>query len=92
MPLKRRAQDGVRVSSGHLCEAEAPTEPAGETSNFGCVRKPNKIGVLQDYHFVCTLFVPLFIMLLLLKLLSKDVLIKVLRIFACSIVKLEHLR
>ena len=22
---------GVRVSSGHLCEAEAPTEPAGET-------------------------------------------------------------
>ena len=27
------ARDGVRVSSGHLCEAEAPTEPAGETSN-----------------------------------------------------------
>ncbi len=22
---------GVRVSGGHLCEAEAPTEPAGET-------------------------------------------------------------
>ena len=25
----------VRVSGGHLCEAEAPTEPAGETQN-GC--------------------------------------------------------
>ena len=23
---------GVRVSGGHLCEAEAPTEPAGETA------------------------------------------------------------
>jgi len=23
---------GVRVSSEHLCEAEAPTEPTGETS------------------------------------------------------------
>ena len=22
---------GVRVSGGHLCEAEAPTDPAGET-------------------------------------------------------------
>ena len=22
----------VRVSGGHLCEAEAPTEPAGETA------------------------------------------------------------
>ena len=22
----------VRVSAGHLCEAEAPTEPAGETA------------------------------------------------------------
>ena len=25
----------VRVSGGHLCKAEAPTEPAGETQN-GC--------------------------------------------------------
>ena len=24
---------GVRVSGGHLCEAEAPTEPAGETAS-----------------------------------------------------------
>ena len=25
---------GVRVSGGDLCEAEAPTEPAGETKSF----------------------------------------------------------
>ena len=24
---------GVRVSGGHLCEAEAPTEPTGETQD-----------------------------------------------------------
>ena len=24
---------GVRVSGGHLCKAEAPTEPAGETAS-----------------------------------------------------------
>ncbi len=30
----KRARDGVRVSGGHLCVAEAPTEPAGETSNL----------------------------------------------------------
>ena len=24
---------GVRMSSGHLCEAEAPTEPTGETAD-----------------------------------------------------------
>ena len=24
---------GVRVSGGHLCEAEAPTEPTGETQS-----------------------------------------------------------
>jgi len=28
---RSKPQDGVRVSSGHLCEAEAPTEPTGET-------------------------------------------------------------
>ena len=27
-------RDGARVSSGHLCEAEAPTEPVGEKSNL----------------------------------------------------------
>lgn len=32
-PLKKKARDGLRVSSGHLCEAEATTEPASETSN-----------------------------------------------------------
>ncbi len=26
--------DGVRVSGGHLCEAEAPTEAAAETVGF----------------------------------------------------------
>ncbi len=26
--------DRVRVSGGHICEAKAPTEPAGETSNL----------------------------------------------------------
>ena len=25
---------GVRVSGGHLCEAEAPTEPTGETQSL----------------------------------------------------------
>ena len=28
--MKSRREQGVRVSGGHLCEAEAPTEPAGE--------------------------------------------------------------
>ena len=27
-----KAVIAVRVSGGHLCEAEAPTEPAGETA------------------------------------------------------------
>ena len=27
-----RSVIAVRVSGGHLCEAEAPTEPAGETA------------------------------------------------------------
>ena len=26
--------DGVRVSGGHICEAEAPTEAAAETVGF----------------------------------------------------------
>ena len=28
-----KAVIAVRVSGGHLCEAEAPTEPAGETAD-----------------------------------------------------------
>ena len=28
----KKAVIAVRVSGGHLCEAEAPTEPAGETA------------------------------------------------------------
>ena len=31
--MPRIAFGGVRVPGGHLCEAEAPTEPAGEN---GC--------------------------------------------------------
>ena len=30
--LLKGGASGVRVSSGHLCEAEAPTEPTGETA------------------------------------------------------------
>ena len=30
--MTRRSVIAVRVSGGHLCEAEAPTEPAGETA------------------------------------------------------------
>ena len=31
----------VRVSGGHLCEAEAPTEPAGETAvRCAAIRTP----------------------------------------------------
>ena len=30
--LSHRLVIAVRVSGGHLCEAEAPTEPAGETA------------------------------------------------------------
>ena len=33
----------VRVSSGHLCEAEAPTEPAGE------IRQPLRIVSSTNY-------------------------------------------
>ena len=43
---------GVRVSSGHRCEAAAPTEPAGETQRpliwvmeeWTCCRKAAKEG------------------------------------------------
>ena len=31
--LFRSGSSGVRVSGGHLCEAEAPTEPTGETAD-----------------------------------------------------------
>ncbi len=39
--------DGVRVSCGHLCVAEAPTEAAAETalSNFKCAAD-----LLGDHH------------------------------------------
>ena len=30
----------VRVSGGHLCGAEAPTEPAGETQTAAAIRSP----------------------------------------------------
>ena len=30
--VMRKARDGVRVSGGHLCEAEAPTEATAETA------------------------------------------------------------
>ena len=30
---------GARVSGGDLCEAEAPTEPAGETKSFCLYKK-----------------------------------------------------
>ena len=36
----RGACRGARVSGGDLCEAEAPTEPAGETKSFSpCPKK-----------------------------------------------------
>ena len=34
----------VRVSGGHLCEAEAPTEPAGETAvRRAAIRSPSPV-------------------------------------------------
>ena len=30
--MSKKARDGLRVSGGHLCVAEATTEPVGETS------------------------------------------------------------
>ena len=32
--ISERHRRAVRVSGGHLCEAEAPTEPGGETSEY----------------------------------------------------------
>ena len=54
--FKKKARDGLRVSSGHLCEAEATTEPAGETSNLRALdwaRFCNKNGYLLRYPFFC---------------------------------------
>ena len=37
----KRIVIAVRVSGGHLCEAEAPTEPAGETAvRCAAIRTP----------------------------------------------------
>ena len=33
LKMSKKARDGLRVSGGHLCVAEATTEPVGETSN-----------------------------------------------------------
>ena len=33
LKMSKKARDGLRVSVGHLCVAEATTEPVGETSN-----------------------------------------------------------
>ena len=41
MIKSKTACGGVRVPSGHLCEAEAPTEPAGET---GCGQPRYRMG------------------------------------------------
>ena len=47
------ARDGVRVSSGHLCEAEAPTEPAGETSNLRGPYGPTRsTGIRKHLDFI----------------------------------------
>ena len=46
----KRARDGVRVSSGHLCEAEAPTEPAGETSNLRGPNGPTRSTGIRKHH------------------------------------------
>ena len=34
LKMSKKARDGLRVSGGHLCVAEATTEPVGETSNL----------------------------------------------------------
>ncbi len=46
----------VRVSGGHLCEAEAPTEPAGETAvRRAAIRFPFK-GITFQCIFNYTMF------------------------------------
>ena len=40
---KSYCRGGVRVSGRHLCEAEAPTEAAAETSSFSRFFKPKQI-------------------------------------------------
>jgi hypothetical protein len=43
---------GARVSGGDLCEAEAPTEPAGETKSFCPCQKETVtfVAVFFFYH------------------------------------------
>ena len=38
----------VRVSGGHLCEAEAPTEPAGETAERCVAIRPLPLSSLRS--------------------------------------------
>ena len=52
-----KAVIAVRVSGGHLCEAEAPTEPAGETAvRRAAIRSPFKD--ITDSFALITLAVP----------------------------------
>ena len=51
---------GVRVSGGHLCEAEAPTEPTGETQRplhlwyILAIQTPQQI-IIYTRNFTITL-------------------------------------
>jgi hypothetical protein len=50
----RGACRGARVSGGDLCEAEAPTEPAGETKSFcPCHSSPETVDIqgFRDFSF-----------------------------------------
>ena len=51
LKMSKKARDGLRVSGGHLCVAEATTEPVGETSNpkVNCSEPPINKGVLAIY-------------------------------------------
>ena len=43
----------MRVSGGHLCQAEAPTEPVGETSNLrGPYGPTRETGIRKHLDFI----------------------------------------